>query len=158
MNKYIRDHEDLKKEFMDVKEDNKSFKHSQLIDPCNFANLNQDILLLKESTKKLERKIEHSLQQQKSENSKSFSNTEEFFKNKIIQTVKEERDINLTLLNSSKHEMNEKISQLKFSIEQSKVENSPAIKEILEKLASIQSELTDYVRPTETEVLQEMSK
>ena len=68
VNKYIRDHEDLKKEFMDVKEDNKSFKHSQLIDPCNFANLNQDILLLKESTEKLERKIEHSLQQQKSEN------------------------------------------------------------------------------------------
>ena len=46
---------------MDVKQDNKSFKHSQLIDQCNFANLNQDILLL-------ERKIEHSLQQQKSEN------------------------------------------------------------------------------------------
>ena len=151
VNKYIRDHEDLKKEFMDVKEDNKSFKHSQLIDPCNFANLNQDILLLKESTEKLEKKIEHSLQQQKSENSKSFSNTEEFFENKIIQTVKEERDINLTSLNSSKHEMNEKISQLKFSVEQSKVENSLAIKEISEKLASIQSELTDYVKPTETE-------
>ena len=151
VNKYIRDHEDLKKEFMDVKEDNKSFKHSQLIDPCNFANLNQDILLLKESTEKLERKIEHSLQQQKSENSKSFSNTEEFFENKIIQTAKEERDINLMLLNSSKHEMNEKISQLKFSVEQSKVENSLAIKEISEKLASVQSELTDYVKPTETE-------
>ena len=47
--------------------------------------------------------------------------------------------------------MNEKISQLKFSVEQSKVENSLAIKEISEKLASIQSELTDYVKPTETE-------
>ena len=55
----------------------------------------------------------------------------------FIQTVKEERDINLTLLNSSKHEMNEKISQLKFSVERSKVENSLAIKEISEKLASI---------------------
>ena len=38
---------------MDLKEDNKSFKHSQVIDPCNVANLNQDILLLEESTKKL---------------------------------------------------------------------------------------------------------
>ena len=47
--------------------------------------------------------------------------------------------------------MNEKIFQLKFSLEQSKVEKSRAIKEISEKLASIQSELTDYVRPTETE-------
>ena len=99
---------------MDLKEENKSFKDSQLTDPCNFANLNQDILLLKESTEKLEKKIEHSLMQQKSENSKSFGNTEEFFENKSIQTLKEERDINFTLLNSSKHEMNEKISQLKF--------------------------------------------
>ena len=65
VNKNIRHNEDFKKEFMDLKEDNKSFKHSQLIDPCNFANLNQDILLLKESSEKLERKIEHSLLQQK---------------------------------------------------------------------------------------------
>ena len=47
--------------------------------------------------------------------------------------------------------MNEKISQLKFSVEQSKVKNSLAMKEISEKLASIQSELTDYIKPTETE-------
>ena len=47
--------------------------------------------------------------------------------------------------------MNEKISQLKFSCEQTKVEKSLAIKEISKKLASIQSELTDYVKPTETE-------
>ena len=39
VNKYIRDHEDLKKEFMDVKEDNKSFKNSHLIDPCNFLQI-----------------------------------------------------------------------------------------------------------------------
>ena len=54
--------------------------------------------------------------------------------------------------------MNEKISQLKFSVEQSKVENSPAIKEISEKLASILSELTDYVNQLKQKVLQEMSK
>ena len=47
--------------------------------------------------------------------------------------------------------MNEKISQLKFSLEQSKVENSLAIKQISEKLASTQSELTYYVKPPEKE-------
>ena len=47
--------------------------------------------------------------------------------------------------------MNEKISQLKFSLEQSKIGNSSAAKEISEKLASIQPELTYFVKPPETE-------
>ena len=57
--------------------------------------------------------------------------------------------------------MNQNKSELKFSLEQPKVETSLAIEGISEKLANMQFELTDDVKPTETEsqkVLQEMSK
>ena len=94
--KYVSEHETIKKEFNLLKDHNESFKKSQFIDPCSLANLNKDFLTIQEHSTKLGKRIESVNEQLNSKVKESVSNKEEFLNKRIDEIVNSLQSTNLT--------------------------------------------------------------
>ena len=113
--KYVSEHETIKKEFNLLKDHNESFKKSQLIDPCSLANLNQDLLTPQEDSTKLEKQIESVNNQLNSRVNESVSSMEEFLNKRIDEALKDSQFITTNQFDLFKRDADSKHTQIKSS-------------------------------------------
>ena len=134
---------------------NESCKKSQLIDPCSLANLNQDLLTLREDSAKLEKRIEPVNEQLNSKMKQSISNTEEFLNERIDQTLSDSQFITTNQFDLFKRDIDAKRTQIKSSFQELLERNDSKIQELSDNLSKV---LTELSIPTSKQTFAEVSK